>query len=109
SAGLEYPSESDAPFETFCWPAKPGDSARAQVTAHGPPAAKIEEMSVDEFFKPLDASDDAERFRQLQHTLVSRLTDVRVFRVGDICVIIYLIGKMPSGAWGGLQTSSVET
>ena len=74
SAGLEYPSESDTPFDAFWWPAAgtgaaPGQTAREQVAAHAKPGAKVEEVPVDRFFGDLEGADDAERFKQLRQVL----------------------------------------
>src|SRR5438874_451883 len=47
--GLEYPSESDAPFDGFRWAANPGASA-AQAVAIRSAGERIEEVPVDRFF-----------------------------------------------------------
>ncbi len=110
--GLDYPSESDAPFDGFCWPASKdavADSALAQVAAHVPRGAQIQELSVAEFFEPLNDSAECERFQVLRHVLQSLLPNASVFRAGEIEVQIYLIGKTPTGDWAGLHTVSVET
>jgi hypothetical protein len=109
--GLEYPSESDAPFEPFQWEAKGDGSAASQVAAHARPGQKIEEVPVDRFFAQLDDSDDAERFRQLRRVLESQLPGVKIFRagVGETEVDIYLLGQTRAGNWAGLHTVSVET
>src|ERR1700710_195058 len=93
--GLEYPSESDTPFDPFRWPAtgSGGDTARAQVVAHAPPGAELQELSVSDFFTPLNDAADSERFQVLRHVLQALLTHLTVFRAGEIEVHIYLIGK----------------
>jgi hypothetical protein len=108
--GLTYPSESDAPFEPFRWPAsRPGASARDAVVAHVKGGAKIEEVSPADFFAELEGSDDAERYRQLRRVLESRLSDLKVIRAGERKVDVYLIGRTHAGDWAGLHTTSVET
>ena len=109
SAGLLYPSETDAPFDPFHWPAGPVQSAQEAIAAHAGKAQKIEQMALGDFFAELDASDDAGRFDQLRRTLQSQLTDVRVLRVGAVRINVYLIGKTRDGDWAGLHTISVET
>jgi histidine triad (HIT) family protein len=113
SAGLAYPSESDAPFELFQWPAQGAGSAREVVTARGGGGAgrKIEELTVDGFFAELVASDEGERYRQLRRALGSVLQELKIFRIGagEVKVDIYLIGRTRSGDWAGLHTTSVET
>jgi hypothetical protein len=113
SAGVEYPSESDAPFDPFHWTAQAvrGGSALEQITARGGAGRKVEQVSIEQFFEPLRESDDADRFTALRRVLESRLTKLKIFRVGagEVKVDIYLIGQTPSGNWAGLHTTSIET
>jgi Nuclease A inhibitor-like protein len=106
--GLLYPSESDEPFEPFIWKSTTNDPAK-EVAAHSAPGAKIREQSVDDFFAALVTSEDAARYAALRRELESRLKGLRVFRVGEIEVAVYLIGKVPTGVWAGVRTTSVET
>ena len=110
SARLEYPSESDAPFDLFRWP-KGSGTAREQVVAHGGANRKVEEVAIDAFFAELIESDDGERYRQLRRALESQLKELKIFRlgVGEAKVDIYLVGRMRGGDWVGLHTTSVET
>jgi hypothetical protein len=109
AAGLLYPSESDAPFDVFSWPAATGGSAREQVVAHTRAGRQVDEVAVDTFFAELEGADDAARFRELRKALRAALTDVHVFRAGSVKVDVYLIGRTRSGAFAGLHTTSVET
>jgi hypothetical protein len=106
--GLLYPSESDEPFEPFLWKPTTNDPAK-EVAAHSKPGAKIREQSVNDFFAALATAEDAERYAALRRELESKLKDLRVFRVGEIEVAVYLIGKAPTGDWAGVSTTSVET
>ena len=106
SDGLTYPSESDAPFDVFRWPAK--DS----VASHLGAARKVEEVSIDAFFAELiESDDDGARYKQLRRALESQLKELRIFRVGvgEPKVEIYLVGRTHAGDWAGLHTTSVET
>jgi hypothetical protein len=107
--GLEYPSESDTPFDVFTWPA--GGAAKDQVVAHGRKGRKVEEITVDDFFAELVEAEDGDHFRRLRATLESHLKDLKIFRVGggEVKVDVYLLGRLASGAWGGVHTRSVET
>ncbi|HZL35906.1 MAG TPA: nuclease A inhibitor family protein [Tepidisphaeraceae bacterium] len=116
SEGLRYPSESDEPFDVFCWPAQgaAAGSASNAIAAHvAPDGARraIENVPVDQFFGDLNESDDAQRFRELRQTLQFMLKGLEVFRVGagEVRVDVYLIGKADSGDWTGLHTVSIET
>jgi hypothetical protein len=109
TAGLLYPSETDAPMEPFCWPDRGGGSANDQIAARAPRGAKIEHVPVASFFSELDASDDAEKFHRLRGVLESNLAGLSVFRVGARRIDVYLIGRTPANSWAGLHTVSVET
>ena len=106
--GLTYPSETDAPFEAFCWGAGGASSGRERVEALAGGRAVVE-VPVARFFAELEEVEDAEGFRRLRRVLRERLSDVRVFRVGERRVDVYLVGKTAKGEWAGLHTVSVET
>jgi hypothetical protein len=106
-AGLLYPSESDEPFEVFRWDGK--GTAREQVAARAGKGKAIVEQTVDEFFKALEGSDDAQRHRNLRETLEGNLKDLKVFRAGEVRVDVYIVGKTRSEALAGVHTVSVET
>jgi hypothetical protein len=73
-------------------------------------ARPAEEVAPDEFFAALAETDDAARFKALEQTLKTCLTDVRVYRVGGSPKVdIYVLGRAVSGGWLGLHTTSVET
>jgi hypothetical protein len=108
TAGLLYPSESDEPFHVFMWKATQTDALR-QIAALGKTAEPVSETSLDEFFAELLTGDDAEAYAHLREVLAARLSGVRVLRIGEIEVDVYLIGRAKSGAWAGLLTKSIET
>ena len=104
--GLQYPSESDAPFDVIRWPAK--DAAGSHFGAN----RKLEEVAIDDFFAELVESDDGPRYRQLRRALESNLKELKIYRVGvgETKVDIYLLGRLRTGGdWAGLHTTSVET
>jgi hypothetical protein len=107
--GLLYPSESDEPVEVFRWPATAGRSARDAVAAHEPPGEPIDEQPAAEFFDRLRHTTDAEGFDALRRALEAAVADLRVFRVGEVSIAIYVIGKARDGEWAGVRTVSVET
>jgi hypothetical protein len=110
STGLVYPSESDAPFEPFRWPAtSASESARDAVVRHVKRGARIEEVSVDDFFAELQGSDDGERFKALRQAVELTLSGLKVIRAGERKIDVYLIGRTRAGDWAGLHTTSVET
>ena len=109
-AGLIYPSETDAPFEPFGWPAESSrETARDAVLNHAKRTGPVEDVSLADFFAELQGSDNAKRYKALRLTLESRLAGLKVIRVGERKVDVYLIGRTRAGDWAGLRTTSVET
>jgi hypothetical protein len=118
--GLNYPSETDSPWETFAWPTVQGDPTGAGVRNQGghKRRAPVAEQSVDEFFAPLVAEQDwygdAERatmtkYRTLRDTVKRVLTNPKVVRIGRRKIAVYVVGGAKEGGWAGLRTTSVET
>ena len=114
AAGLEYPSESDAPFDPVRWDPAAGDPSPATVGALGGKgkrkARPVEDVPVDEFFAALADTDDGVKFKALEEALRKVLSDLRVYRVGGRPKVdLYVLGRAASGEWLGLHTTSVET
>ncbi len=113
SKGLLYPSETDEPFEPFSWGKADGGLTPQKVAQRTKAAAgaAVEEQSLADFFQYLtaDGAEHAETFRKLQQVVGQRLSGVRVFRVGEVNINVYVVGRTPDGDWAGLKTHSVET
>jgi hypothetical protein len=122
SRGLVYSSESDRPFHVFALPAQ---ALPAELTARrfaalvgaddGDP---VEEWTLDRFFlphiecvEPVDrlAWERLPRYDALKRLLVSRLADVRVFRVGQVQIRCFAVGRDAAGNLIGLETVAIET
>jgi hypothetical protein len=119
-AGLTYMSESDEPFELCEWPETPDplDHAKLLEMISRPPDTKVEEISFEDFFDSLTTDEDwyreedsetVKKYRHLKAVLLRNLFHLRVFRVGEVEVDIYIVGQTPDGAWAGIKTKSVET
>jgi hypothetical protein len=119
SKGLFFLSETDAPFEVIDWQTQ-GELTPAkllQLTNH-PPDAPLEILAVDDFFaittQEMDWHDQDERetvkrFQNLVSVLKQNLSQLQVYRVGNINIDAYIIGVTPSGDLMGLSTKLVET
>ena len=119
SKGLFFLSETDAPFEVIHWPAQ-GEITPAkllQLTNH-PPDAPLEKLAVDDFFAIATQEEDwheeaeretVKRFQNLVSVLKQNLSQLQVYRVGNINIDAYIVGMTPSGDWTGLSTKLVET
>lgn len=107
--GLTYPSETDAPFEVFRWEDASARAARDAVASRVGKRPAMQHVSLDSFFSPLDDAEGAARYRELRRVLESALGGLEVWRVGEVRVAVYLVGRTTSGAWAGVRTVSVET
>ncbi|MCA1557837.1 MAG: nuclease A inhibitor family protein [Acidobacteria bacterium] len=118
-AGLLFMSESDYPFSTFIWKGNvliTEEYLREQ--AGGATAAPVKAQSVEEFFHAAAAEPDwkseselamAKRYQALVRWLRENLSDFKVYRVGEIDIQVYLLGRSPEGNWIGVSTRVVET
>ena len=79
---------------------------------------KVDEISVEEFFddptQDQDWHDEAakqavQRYRDLLAVLKQHLTDIKVFRIGEVRIEIYVLGRTADGDWAGIKTNAVET
>jgi hypothetical protein len=117
--GLLYTSESDEPFRTFTWKGEGTLTAEKllQLAKHEA-GEKVEEISLDDFFGDLTEEQDwhgdeeketVQKYKKLREAIEGRLSDVKVFRVGEPNIDIYIVGKTDTGDWAGVQTKAVET
>lgn len=117
--GLLFMSESDYPFEVVSWDGPEeftGDHARkAEGAGADTPVA---EVSVEDFFrnaageqewKSAAQLESAKRYQALVRLLGDNLAAARVYRVGEINIGVYVVGRSPEGNWLGLRTRVVET
>ncbi|MBM7841726.1 nuclease A inhibitor family protein [Herpetosiphon giganteus] len=111
--GLQMMSETDAPFTPYTWDAATPFSPEA--LANGQP---IQTISLEQFFKnattPQDGDGEAEKatvsqFQKLVEVLKAELSDIQVYRVGEINIDAYILGKDSAGNVVGLKTQLVET
>jgi len=88
-----------------------------QLTNH-PPEAPVKVVSVDDFFARATQEEDwhdeeeremVQRFQNLVSILKQNLSQLQVYRVGNINIDAYIVGVTPRGDWMGLSTKLVET
>ncbi len=114
---LLWSSESDYPFEVVTW--QPGvEMTPAALFNNNDAKQPIATTTLADFFAPALTVEDwyeaaerqqVDRYTELLHAIESNLTEVRVFRVGEIEIAVYIIGKTPTGELVGLKTHVVET
>jgi hypothetical protein len=115
--GLLYMSESDAPINYFelgkegarKWP--PATAAQFLEMIGEEPDTPVRETPPEKFFEELsEGNEESEgRVKALRKAMMTQMEDVRCYRVGEIEIEIYLLGKNDSDKVCGLQTLSVET
>ena len=119
--GLLYMSETDAPLEPVRVEVEgggePGERQLREL-AGKPADAPVEVFDTKRFFRAAVSEDewkgeselaDARRFQNLVRVLTGELSGVRVYRVGEVQIRAYVLGKSPSGSWLGVSTLLVET
>jgi hypothetical protein len=119
--GLTFQSETDSPVELFVLEGtahEPVSAAAILKATQHEPNAPVKTPPLGRFFGPAtkeqDWHNDAERqtvvrFKELVTTLKENLTDIKVFKVGQIESEVYVVGKAPSGDLAGVKTKVVET
>lgn len=117
--GLVYTSEGDAPFEWMELGAAEALTLEGfRALAGAAPGTRVEEVPLDRFFAGhIEESDPAdptaqslrERYRALREALRDSLAEVRVFRVGEVEIRCYVVGRTPQGTVAGLATTAWET
>jgi hypothetical protein len=117
--GLWYMSESDYPLEPVRLegPEEPSHERLRELAGKGPDAS-VEMRSLEQFFRvaavniPREGTNEPASpgsFHAVVQALKENLTDIRVYRVGEINIPVYVLGKSASGNWLGLSTRVVET
>lgn len=118
--GLTMRSESDYPFTVVCFDNINEDALSAHLralTSHTD-TTPTEITTVEHFFrvavKHADWHDAAEhartlRFQALVKILSHSLHNIRVYRIGERDITVFIIGQSASGARLGLRTRVIET
>lgn len=107
--GLIFTSETDAELEPFVWGVRhaPTPKRLAKLSQRGddPP---IEKLELAAFFRAVPKSEKA-KFAALAKVLEANLTDIEVYKVGEVNLVVFIVGKTKDGKWAGLRTEVVET
>ena len=118
SDGLLWLSESDYPFEVIYWETVDNIKSKLLQVTSCTPETTIEVRELDKFFSKAVEEEDwyeeeemtkCKRYRELVKLLKTHLTDIKVYRVGEVEVNCYILGKTESNAIAGISTISVET
>lgn len=117
--GLLWMSESDYPFEVIYLKGKTEPSHQQLCEMAGVDKdSPVEARSIEDFFRVAISEPEwkrgealilAKRHQSLVKLLQENLRDIRVYRVGEINIPIFILGKVPWGNWIGLSTRVIET
>jgi hypothetical protein len=119
TAGLFFMSESDYPFGVVRWEGLPEVTPQFLRGVTGQNAdAPVAIQSVEAFFGGALAAEELKGKREwvaltgyqaLVQLLKDSLDDLRVYRVGEINIPVFIVGRSKSGNWLGISTRVVET
>lgn len=118
TADLLWMSESDYPFEVVTWEHGIDLNPKALFPAVTSDNISVETLTLTDFFAPAIAIEDwyeaeelaqVDRYQELLHAIESNLTEVQVFRLGEIEIDVYIVGKTADGELIGLKTQVIET
>ncbi len=103
-------AQHDAIFADVMW-VDPADLPLATRT-------QVEERNAGDFLENLatnvdpndpDSVAQGQRFAALKRTVASQLTDVKVFRFGEVNISTFIVGRTKTGELAALLTGQVET
>src|SRR5262245_33501236 len=110
-------SETDAPLSYYeldsersrLWP--PSTAGLFLQLIGEDPATPVEKFAPEKFFRDLRPGneDREDQVAALRGFMTGELQNLEGFRVGEIQVAIFVLGKDDSGRVAGLRTLSVET
>ena len=112
--GLLYQSETDAPLNYYelgleQWP--PSTVGQFLELIGEDRATPVGRLAPEKFFRDLRPGNEnyEDQVVALQRAMTEELKNLEGFRVGEIQIKIFVLGKDDSGNVCGLQTLSVET
>lgn len=108
-AGLLFRSETDAELEPFFWTdgAELTEDRLLELTGseEGTP---VKTMDLAGFFRAVSKAHRPE-FDALAKMLHEHLSGIKVYKVGEVEMDVYIVGKTADGHWAGVKTEVVET
>lgn len=116
--GLLFMSESEYPFSVFLWEITPEATPEkvSQQTNH-PIDTPVKIVGFDDFFQVATTEEDwhgeeekkiVKRFQSLVQMLKENLSNLQVYRLGEIEIDVYVVGETPTGNLAGIATKIVE-
>jgi hypothetical protein len=107
--GLLFISETEAGLEPFVW--DDGDELTPEhllKLAGAEKGTPVETMELPAFFRAV-SKEDKPKFDALAKILKEQLTGIKVYKLGEVNLKVFIVGKTKDGKWAGVQTEVVET
>ncbi len=114
-------SESEYPFEVFLWQLKEKQQVDTEFILsklNKPSDTKVEFVDLDSFFEVATTEEDwhseedkkiVNKYQNLVKVIKENLSHIKVARLGEIQIDVYIIGKVTPGNLAGLSTKLIET
>ncbi|BAZ33980.1 nuclease A inhibitor family protein (plasmid) [Cylindrospermum sp. NIES-4074] len=118
STGLLMMSETDSPFEIVQWSGAAPATSEKILQLTGAQDLPIEVVELDYFFRNCafekewhndQQKEEVKKYQTLVQTLKNNLSDINVYRVGQINIDAYIVGQTKDGDLAGVVTKLVET
>lgn len=118
STGLLMMSESDYPFEVVQWEGAAPATQEKILQLTGSQNLPVEVVELDYLFRNCAFEQewhnelqkkDVKRFQTLMQALKDNLSEISVYRIGQINIDAYIIGQTKDGDLAGVVTKLVET
>ncbi|GAX38893.1 nuclease A inhibitor family protein [Nodularia sp. NIES-3585] len=117
--GLLMMSESEYPFEIIFWEEKePLTNPKILQLTNHPQDSPIEEVELEYFLRNCAfdkewhdeiQKEDVKKFKVLLQTLKDNLNEIKVYRVGNISIDVYILGRTSDENLAGVSTKIIET
>jgi hypothetical protein len=119
--GLLMTSESEYPFEVISWSGEgrePLTTQKMLQLANHPQDAPVEEVELEYFFRNCAfdkewhneiQKEEVQKFQFLLQTLKDNLNEIKVYRVGNISIDVYIVGRTSDENLAGVLTKVIET
>ena len=110
STGLLFRSETEAELEPFVWEDGDGELTTDQLLERTDylPETPVETMELAGFFRAVSKAYKPE-FDALAKLLSEHLSDIKVYKIGEVEKEVYIVGKTDDGKLAGVKTEVVET
>jgi hypothetical protein len=108
--GLLFPSETDAPLQAFVWPGggDPPTEAAVRANAQVDKATPVEQVTLADLARTIP-EESRGAFLPLFGLLGHHLSGTTVFKVGEVELDVYVVGRTADGRYAGVKTKVVET